>query len=383
MKRLFIAVLALTGVVMVTASCGRTSKISHGNPARMDSLSYCIGMDLSNSVKSQFADVPFDFGLFENGFREGATKSAKQSMDEATEVCREFFSISLQERRASIAKYNEDSTSTDKGPAPQIFANDDEKAEISYAYGNFFGTSLSNGDLAIELFWLMKGFNDSNDGSTEITKENGMKFLQRYFTVVVPAENAKLSEKWLKKMSRKCGVQKTESGLLYKVIKSGDMEKAATSLEDTVEVHYVGKKRDGKVFDASRYKNWPEERKAMVKEHRPDLFDEDGNFTDEKPIKFPLNRVIKGWGEGVQLIGPGGVIKLYIPSELAYGARGPREIGPNEALEFEVEVIAVYPAAKKEAEAEKEAETTEESKKAIEEVAKKAVEKAAKKAAKK
>ena len=61
-------------------------------------------------------------------------------------------------------------------------------------------------------------------------------------------------------------------------------------------------------------------------------------------IEFPLNRVIEGWTEGMKLIGPGGKIILYIPAELAYGNRGAgKDIGPNEALEFEVELIEVVP----------------------------------------
>lgn len=64
----------------------------------------------------------------------------------------------------------------------------------------------------------------------------------------------------------------------------------------------------------------------------------------DEPAKFPLNRVIKGWTEGLQLVGEGGKITLWIPSDLAYGTRGAgRDIGPNEALQFDVEVIEVIP----------------------------------------
>ena len=84
-----------------------------------------------------------------------------------------------------------------------------------------------------------------------------------------------------------------------------------------------------------------------MRKHNPELFDANGVILKNDPIEFPLNRVIKGWTEGMMLIGPGGKIVLYIPAELAYGSAGAGDVvGPNEALEFEVELLEVTPAAK-------------------------------------
>ena len=98
----------------------------------------------------------------------------------------------------------------------------------------------------------------------------------------------------------------------------GDADTIAVDDRDVVVVNYEGKNRKGKVFDSSYERN--------------------------EPAEFPLNRVIKGWTEGMKLVGKGGKITLWIPAELAYGERGAgRDIGANEALEFSVEVVDVKP----------------------------------------
>ena len=132
--------------------------------------------------------------------------------------------------------------------------------------------------------------------------------------VVRPAENAKASEEWLAKTEKKSGVQKTASGLLYRIDKAGDAD-IKPRATDIVKVNYEGKLKDGTVFDSS--------------------------YERGEPIEFGLNQVIKGWTEGMQLVGKGGQITLWIPAELGYGAFGKGPIGPNEALEFKVELLDV------------------------------------------
>lgn len=121
-------------------------------------------------------------------------------------------------------------------------------------------------------------------------------------------------EKFLEDNAKKEGVVVTESGLQYKVITEGAGKSPAAT--DTVLVHYEGTLIDGRVFDSS--------------------------YKRGQPIEFPLNRVIAGWTEGVQLMKEGAKYRLYLPSRLAYGRSGAAPvIGPNEALIFDVELIKV------------------------------------------
>jgi FKBP-type peptidyl-prolyl cis-trans isomerase len=107
---------------------------------------------------------------------------------------------------------------------------------------------------------------------------------------------------------------KTPSGLQYRVLRNGTGEKPTAA--NKVRVNYHGWLDDGKVFDSS--------------------------YQRREPISFGLNQVIPGWTEGMQLVGEGGMIELWIPSNLGYGARGAgRDIPPNATLHFLVELLQV------------------------------------------
>lgn len=136
------------------------------------------------------------------------------------------------------------------------------------------------------------------------------------FSVAARAQSAaEKGEKFLKENATKEGVKTTASGLQYKITKEGEGKSPKPT--DTVVVHYRGTLLDGKEFDSSHKRG--------------------------EPAEFPLNRVIKGWTEGLQLLKEGGKATLYIPPALGYGARGTPggPIGPDETLTFEVELLKV------------------------------------------
>ena len=127
------------------------------------------------------------------------------------------------------------------------------------------------------------------------------------------AKNLKLGQEFLSKQAKESAVKKTASGLLYKVLKKGTGAKPSST--DTVEVNYKGTLIDGTEFDSS--------------------------YTRGKPVSFPLNRVIPGWTEGLQLMPVGSKYKFTIPSELAYGERDLGKIPANSTLVFEVDLLEI------------------------------------------
>ena len=132
------------------------------------------------------------------------------------------------------------------------------------------------------------------------------------------AVNKEKGEKFLAENAKKEGVVVSDSGLQYIIEEAGSDVKAGP--KDTVKVNYKGTLLDGTVFDE----------------------------TKGEPVQLMLNRVIPGWTEGIQLVGEGGKIKLFIPAELAYGERGQQGIEPNSTLLFDVEVVEVHPFVEKE-----------------------------------
>jgi FKBP-type peptidyl-prolyl cis-trans isomerase FkpA len=130
-----------------------------------------------------------------------------------------------------------------------------------------------------------------------------------------PEENKAAGAAFLAENAKKPNIVTTASGLQYEVLAPGTGT-ASPSATDNVTVHYKGTTIDGKEFDSS--------------------------YSRGEPATFPLNRVIPGWTEGVQLMKEGAKYRFFIPSELAYGEQGAgRAIGPNSALIFDVELIKI------------------------------------------
>lgn len=342
MKRIFnVAVVALiAGVMAVSCFNGSKSMVTKGDSSKLDTLSYAMGANLGEFLSTRLADLPFNYEQLEKGLQSAALGKAKWSAEQAQEVFQSLIGP-VNDRFGQLMRQKQDTTDT--ALPVEIFVSQGECDSLSYAYGLNIGHDLRSGRVPLKMKWYLKGFAQTRNGESVMTSEEVNEFLQHFFMVTYPEQELEKSEAWLAKMEKKSGVQKSESGLLYKVVNEGDVSLSATDDRDEVTVHYTGRDREGNVFDSSIFENMPEQRQQMMRQYQPDNFDENGNIIKNDPVTFPLNRVIKGWTEGMKLVGPGGKIILYIPAELAYGPRGNQAIAPNAALEFEVELIEVKP----------------------------------------
>jgi len=203
----------------------------------------------------------------------------------------------------------------------------DQKEKASYSIGLELGNSLKKGKMDVNTDILVKGLKDGLSGAKPLLTEEQVKetmtALQKEMMEKQQAaqkelgeKNAAEGEKFLAENKKKDGVKTTASGLQYKVIKEGTGSPPKET--DTVVTNYKGTTLDGTEFDSSYKRN--------------------------EPATFPVNRVIKGWTEALQLMKPGSKYQLFIPSALAYGERAVgKDIGPNSTLIFDVELISIKP----------------------------------------
>lgn len=187
---------------------------------------------------------------------------------------------------------------------------------VSYALGVLLANNLKQQGLdKIEVSDFSEAFGEVILGKeTTMNMQQANEIVQRYMSEGVNAKNKAEGEAYLAANAKKDGVTVLASGMQYEVLKEGDGPKPKAT--DTVTTHYHGTLIDGRVFDSSVERG--------------------------EPASFPVNGVIQGWVQALQMMPVGSKWRLHIPSQLAYGDRGAGQmIGPGTTLVFEVELLKI------------------------------------------
>ena len=192
---------------------------------------------------------------------------------------------------------------------------------VSYGLGRQFGDQLSNDPFeGIKPEAIAAGLIDAMNGvDSPVSDMDFQKAFQEINEIMQAKESEKAQaaaaegEAFLQNNAKKDNIIVLESGLQYEIVSEGNGE--MPQADSTVQVHYHGTLVDGSVFDSSVERG--------------------------QPAEFPVNRVIAGWTEALQLMPSGSKWRLFIPSDLAYGAQGAGTIPPHSALIFDVELLAI------------------------------------------
>lgn len=189
----------------------------------------------------------------------------------------------------------------------------------SYSFGSTMATSMKNDGLtSLNYELLVKGLKDAFAGNTLlINREKSQQAINNLFNTVSKQKFGPAiaeGKAFLENNKKQTGIVETASGLQYQVLTKGTGAKPVAT--DTVLVHYKGTLLNGKQFDSSYDRN--------------------------EPLSLPLNGVIAGWTEGVQLMQKGSKYKFFVPYNLAYGERGAgQDIPPYSTLVFEIELLKI------------------------------------------
>lgn len=212
---------------------------------------------------------------------------------------------------------NKQESTTSSGNAPSSTEQMSSHDSLSYFIGIYAGTHMqSRGIDSINAEWVGRGFALQFDKEKAVEVTEAQEYVEAYMKRAKDAKeqiNLDKQAAYLAEMRKKDGVISLPSGLLYEVISMGSGPKP--SYKSKILAHYHGTLPDGTVFDSSVERG--------------------------EPAEFPVDQVIKGWTEALMMMPVGSKWKVYIPAELGYGKRGYQDIGPNQVLTFEMELIGI------------------------------------------
>ncbi|PJK06342.1 peptidylprolyl isomerase [Lysobacteraceae bacterium NML95-0200] len=270
-----------------------------------EKVGYMVGMDVGADPSLQAALPDVDMAAFEQSLRRVLGGEIPQMKPEDAQQTSAALMQRIQARQAGTL---------DK--APEV-----SRQKVGELLGINVARSLAAIGDELDVAALVRGVKVAAEKGQPLLSDEGRSNIrnaliarQQQRAAQAGEENRKKGEAFLAENAKVRGVVTTRSGLQYQVERPGNGARPLPPQQ--VRVHYEGRLLDGKVFDSS--------------------------YQRGTPAEFALNRVIPGWTEGVGLMAPGAKYRFWIPAELAYGERGsPPNIGPNETLVFDVELLDV------------------------------------------
>lgn len=327
------------GLAIGLMSCSKESGLKSLD-SEVDSLSYALGVDTSINLPKSFEGVSMD--AFLSAIEETETDNSRLDQNTAKQI---YESYVMEKQLAKMEEMKRERENADSFESeipevePSTFSSSQTELlnkmdSVSYALGVqfYYSAKMNIPDINFEVLdkacksvmdedELLLNQDDSRQVIRKIMSKRQSEMIERQQKerqAAIELEYAPVKEeglKFLAENAKREGVIVTDSGLQYEVVKKGN--EVYPNAESNVTVHYVGTTPEGVIFDSSRERG--------------------------EPTSFGLNQVIRGWTEGVQLMGEGAIYKFYIPQELAYGASAPQgsPIKPLMPLVFEVELISV------------------------------------------
>ena len=310
MKALMRGAAALLAIAAMATSATVSAQDKKTLDTERDKVSYMIGLDVGRSIAPVGPDL--DWVAFEKAIR-NAFDGGKPLLDEAQA---KSVGETLMQRIAAR------SGKAPAGAQPPALAKD----KVGYLVGSDVGRSLAPIKAEFDLSTLLQGARAALSNGKSLLGEAEATALRESFSkrlqAKMAAEASVAAEKnraegaaFLARNKQVKGVFTTPSGLQYMILRQGTGPRPKPS--EKVKVNYHGTLLDGSVFDSS--------------------------YDRGQPAEFALNQVIPGWTEGVGMMPVGGKYRFWIPSDLAYGEKGPPGIGPNATLVFDVELMEVLP----------------------------------------
>lgn len=383
MKKIFCAVIVAVGLVACgeagVVTCGETGVVTPGNKpmyfdtsdnrtydvanAEFDTLSYAVGMNLGLGLRFQPSGLTFNYEALMNALNEELAKEVfdYDAADANKELVERFFIERLQPYAvANMAKRN-NSSPIENGPSKQLFNEEFTKDGVSEMFGRDMANYICRAAYPINLHWLRTAIDDAanaegnevHDSLMRLTVMQMRNSLQTYHMRIHPEYIVQASRNWLKMVAQQPDVETMvidEFDTLYFRINNAGNDVKPRGLNDTIAFSYDLYTRSGKLVE-SQSKRANDIREALEKEKADTVQDERRlariqMLTDQlesvENLRVPVSKaLLKGLQYGIQNIGEGGDITLWIPAPLAFGERGNRIVHGHDAVVMNVHLKSV------------------------------------------